>query len=141
VVESSRQLCFGIDASGLVAADLQQKLSRAGFMCHSPVDNHLAMTHTALLGKSGVCVVVSRSGETCESLSVREVARSAGAVTVALTGSEQSSLARRADYSLVAAGHEQGLRPAALSSRIGQLFVIDCLFISVMQKTFEQTSS
>lgn len=141
IARSSRVLCFGIGASGLVAADLQQKLSRAGFICHSPTDNHLALTDAALLGHSDVIMVVSHSGETPEAVSVLEVARRAGAVTVALTGSDRSALAQRATFSLIAAGHEQGLRPGALSSRIGQLFVVDCLFVSLTQKTFEETNA
>lgn len=141
IARASRILSFGIGASGLVAADFQHKLTRAGFICSSPSDIHLAVTDATLLKDQDVALIVSHSGETHESLNVLDVAGDAGAVTVALTGSERSTLARKADYSLIAAGHERGLRPGALSSRIGQLFVVDCLFVSLTQKTFETTSA
>lgn len=141
IVGARRIICFGIAASGLVADDFQQKLTRAGFICHCPTDIHLAVTEAALLQKGDVAVVVSHSGETREALQVLEVAAKSGAITVVLTGSEQSSLANRADHLLIAAGHERGLRPGALSSRIGQLFVVDCLFVSVAQKTFDTASA
>lgn len=141
ITRASRTVSFGIAASGLVASDFQQKLTRAGFICSSPSDIHLAVTEAALLQDQDVVLIVSHSGETHESLDVLDVARGAGAVTVALTGSERSTLARKADYSLIAAGHERGLRPGALSSRIGQLFVVDCLFVSLTQKTFDATGA
>lgn len=140
LARSTRSLCFGLAASGLVAADLAQKLTRGGFVCHSPTDIHLAHTQAALLKHGDAAIVISHSGETTESVRVLETAQRAGAVTVAITGSEQSTLADLADHTLVAAGHERGLRPAALSSRIGQLFVVDCVFVALTQRTYAQTN-
>jgi len=140
IAHSHRVLCFGVGASGLVAADVQQKLSRAGLICHSPADNHLALTDAALLGPADVAIVVSHSGETAESLSVLQIARECGATTVGLTGSDQSALAKSATFVLIAAAHERGQRPGATVSRFGQLFVVDCLFVALTQRTFERTS-
>ncbi|WP_247828180.1 MurR/RpiR family transcriptional regulator [Arthrobacter antioxidans] len=141
LARANRILSFGVGASGLVAADLQQKLTRAGFICHSPADLHLGMTEAALLGAPAVAVIVSDSGETREALAVLEVAAGAGAVTIALTGAETSSLARTADYPLIAAGSERGPRPGALSSRIGQLLVVDCLFVALTHQDFASSDA
>lgn len=53
---------YGVAASGLVAADMSQKLLRIGLSSHPFSDAHLALTSAALLKTGDVAVAISCSG-------------------------------------------------------------------------------
>jgi DNA-binding MurR/RpiR family transcriptional regulator len=137
VAGARRVSVFGVGASGLVAADMAQKLLRIGVAAHAFTDAHLALTAAALAGPSDVAIGVSCTGETPDVLEPMRTAREAGAVTVAITNHPRSSLAEAAAHVLVSAGRETAFRPGALASRISQLLIVDCVFVGVAQRTFE----
>ncbi|GAA3135177.1 MurR/RpiR family transcriptional regulator [Planomonospora alba] len=127
---------YGVGASGLVAADMAQKLMRIGLSAHAFTDAHLALTGAALARPGDVAFGISCTGETPDVLSPLLVARKGGAATVAITNNPRSSLAGLADHVLVSAGRETAFRPGALASRISQLLLVDCVFVGVAQRTF-----
>ncbi|GAA0407631.1 MurR/RpiR family transcriptional regulator [Microbispora corallina] len=132
-----RVAVYGVGASGLVAADMAQKLLRIGVAGHAFTDVHLALTGAALAGPGDVSVGVSCSGETPDVLEPIGTARAAGATTVAITNNPRSTLAGLADHVLVSAGRETAFRPGALASRISQLLIVDCVFVGLAQRTFD----
>ena len=76
------------------------------------------------------------------------MARRHGARTIAVTNFPLSPLAKSADIVLTTAARETTYRSGAMSSRIVQLMVIDCLFIGVAQsvlpdarKALEETAT
>ncbi|WP_083501833.1 MurR/RpiR family transcriptional regulator [Sphaerimonospora mesophila] len=137
LTRARRVSVYGVGASGLVAADMAQKLLRIGVHCHAFTDVHLALTGAALSGAGDVSVGVSCSGETPDVLEPMRTARAAGAATVAITNNPRSTLAATADHVLVSAGRETAFRPGALASRISQLLIVDCVFVGVAQRAFE----
>ena len=124
---------YGIGASGLVAQDLTQKLSRIGLDCRAHTEHDAAMVSACLLGPLDVAIGVSHSGENPGTVQPLALARRAGAATAAITGAARSALAHQADHLLVTAGREFGFRSAAMASRTGQLLVVDGIFIGVAQ--------
>ncbi|SFK61745.1 transcriptional regulator, RpiR family [Streptosporangium canum] len=132
---------YGVGASGLVAADMAQKLMRIGRSSHAFTDAHLALTSAALLGEGDVTVGVSCTGETPDVIAPMRVAQKAGAATVAITNNPRSSLAELAEHVLVSAGRETAFRPGALASRISQLLIVDCIFVGIAQRTFETSDA
>ncbi|MEV8635474.1 MurR/RpiR family transcriptional regulator [Streptosporangium sp. NPDC051023] len=132
---------YGVGASGLVAADMAQKLMRIGLCSHSFTDAHLALTSATLLRPGDVAAGVSCGGETPDVLALLKAARKAGATTVAITNNPRSSLAGLAEHVLVSAGRETVFRPGALASRISQLLIVDCVFIGVAQRTFDASEA
>lgn len=124
---------FGQAASSLTAQDLLLKLSRIGFSVAHSADPHLAVTTAALRSVDDVAIAFSHSGETRETVRALEVARDAGALAVAVTNVEDSSLALAADVVLLTHAHESPFRMAAMSSRIAQLALVDVLFVRVVQ--------
>ncbi|MFC4061686.1 MurR/RpiR family transcriptional regulator [Planomonospora corallina] len=136
VAGARRVNVHGVGASGLVAADMAQKLLRIGLSAHAFTDAHLALTGAALARTGDVAFGISCTGETPDVLSPMLVARKGGAVTVAITNNPRSSLAGLADHVLVSAGRETAFRPGALASRISQLLLVDCVFVGVAQRTF-----
>ncbi|MEV0585677.1 MurR/RpiR family transcriptional regulator [Nonomuraea sp. NPDC050310] len=128
---------YGVSASGLVAADMAQKLMRIGLSCHAFNDAHLALTSAVLLKPGDVAIGISTSGETPDVLEPLRRAAEAGATTVAITNNPRSTIAELAEHVLISAGRETEFRPGALASRISQLLVVDCVFVGVAQRTYE----
>jgi DNA-binding MurR/RpiR family transcriptional regulator len=138
VVGAGRVDIYGIGASALVGADLHQKLHRIGLVSFSWSDPHLALTAAAVLRPGDVAVGISHTGTTIDTVDALRVARARGATTVALTNFDGSPLVAEADHTLLTAARETTFRSGAMSSRIAQLAVIDCLFAGVAQRSYEQ---
>ncbi len=124
---------FGQAASSLTAQDLQQKLARIGCSVAHSADPHLALTTASLRTSDDVVVAFSHGGETVEVLRAVEIARDAGALTVAVTSAADSTLALACDVVLRTHANESPFRMAAMSSRIAQLVLVDILFVRVVQ--------
>jgi DNA-binding MurR/RpiR family transcriptional regulator len=129
---------YGVGASSLVGMDLAQKLLRIGMIAHSHTDPHLAVTNAVQLRSGDVAIAITHSGSTGDVIEPLRVAFDHGATTVAITGRPDSPVTQYADHVLTTStARESELRPAAMSSRTGQLLVVDCLFIGVAQRTYE----
>lgn len=130
---------YGVGASAFVAADLQQKLHRIGLTCFVWSDTHTALTSAAVLRVGDVALGISHTGATAETIEALREARKRGAATAALTNFARSPITEVADHVLTTAVRETTYRSGAMASRIGQLTVIDCLFIGVAQSRLDQT--
>lgn len=128
---------FGIGGSGIVAVDLQRKLSRIGRVAIEWPESHAAWVAASVLGSGAVAIAVSHSGSTVDTVEFLRLARASGAETIAITNHEQSPLAKAADVVLRTSARESSFRSGALGSRIAQLMVADCLFIGVAQSQFD----
>ncbi|HET7304525.1 MAG TPA: MurR/RpiR family transcriptional regulator [Segeticoccus sp.] len=132
--QASRVDVYGVGASGLVAADLQQKLHRIGCLSFAWSDSHLALTSAALLGRRDVAIAISHTGATKETMEAAAMARERGAAVVTITNFPLSPLAQASDMVLTTAARETALRSGATASRIAALTVIDCLYIAVAHR-------
>ncbi|MFF9059826.1 MurR/RpiR family transcriptional regulator [Streptomyces sp. NPDC014882] len=138
VAAARRTDVYGVGASGLVAQDLVQKLLRIGLMAHAHSDPHLAVTNAVQLRTGDVAVAITHSGTTRDVVEPLRVAFEQGATTVAITGRPGGAVTQYADQVLTTStARESELRPAAMSSRTGQLLVVDCLFVGVAQRTYD----
>lgn len=139
VEKAQRILLFGIGASHFVAQDLHHKLFRVGRNAFLMMDAHEAWSAALLSPKQTVAIGFSHSGMTADTVQFLDLARQNGALTVAVTGSADSPLARAADERLIAHARESTLRAGAMVSRIAQLALVDCLFLGVARLGYEQT--
>lgn len=130
---------FGVGASAFVGLDVQQKLVRIGRTTLNWSDSHAAWTSAATLDAECVAIAVSHSGATVDTIEFLDIARGAGATTIALTNHGGSALAAVADIVLTTAARETAFRSGALGSRIAQLMVVDCLFIGVAQARYDES--
>jgi DNA-binding MurR/RpiR family transcriptional regulator len=135
LVGARRVQLIGIGASGLVAMDMAQKLTRIGMWCSACTSEDDALVQVSLLEPGDVVVAFSHSGETAAVADA--VTRAAGGrtTTVAVTAGAQSSLARAAAHTVLVAGREDGFRSAAMASRMSQLLIVDALYVGVLQRT------
>jgi DNA-binding MurR/RpiR family transcriptional regulator len=132
---------YGVGASAFVALDLQQKLHRIGLTCFAWSDTHNALTSAAVLQAGDVAIGISHTGATSETVEALREARRRGATTAALTNFARSPITEIADHVLTTAVRETTYRSGAMASRIGQLTVIDCLFIGVAQRHLDQAKA
>lgn len=136
---AQRILLFGIGASHFVAQDLQHKLFRIGRNVFLLADTHEAWSAALVSPKGTVALGFSHSGSTADTVRYLQIAREAGAFTVAITGSPDSPLAKAAEERLISHARESRLRAGAMVSRIAQLAIVDCLFLGVARQSYDET--
>ena len=132
---------YGVGASGFVALDLQQKLQRIGRPAFAWPDPHMAITSAALRGAGDVAVGLSHTGTTVDTIDALREARAHGATTVAVTNFPWSPITEVADFVLLTAARETAFRSGAMTSRIAQLTVVDCLFVVLAQRDLPATKA
>jgi DNA-binding MurR/RpiR family transcriptional regulator len=130
---------YGVGASGFVAVDLQVKLQRINRPAFAWPDPHMAATSAALRGEGDVAIGVSHTGTTVDTIDALAEARSHGATTVAITNFPWSPITEVADHVLVTAARETAFRSGAMTSRIAQLTVVDCVFVTLAQRDLPAT--
>ncbi|MEC5181436.1 MurR/RpiR family transcriptional regulator [Arthrobacter sp. CG_A4] len=132
-------LIYGVGAGAIVADDLRYKLFRIRRSAVSFRDQHDALMGAALMGPDDVAIAFSHSGRTRETLEFLRRARASGATTVAVSNAAGSPIVQEADLSLFTVVRETAFRSGAMVSRIAQLSVVDCLFVSVARLSYEST--
>jgi DNA-binding MurR/RpiR family transcriptional regulator len=130
---------YGVGASGYVAVDLQMKLQRIARPAFAFPDPHMAITSAALRERGDVAVGLSHTGTTVDTIDTLREARSHGATTVAVTNFPWSPITEVADLVLLTAARETAFRSGAMTSRIAQLTVVDCLFVTLAQRDLPTT--
>jgi DNA-binding MurR/RpiR family transcriptional regulator len=139
VVKARRIDIYGVGASAFVAMDLQQKLHRIELISYAWPDPHAAVTSAALLGRGDLAIGISHTGRTGDTIASLLEAGSRNATTVAITNFPGSPIARVADHVLTTAARETTFRSGAMASRIAALSVVDCLFVAVAMRNYQQT--
>lgn len=129
VAAAGKVLVIGVGPSSPVAQDAAYRLRMLGVNVDSPVDSLTQHLGAGLLRKGDVCLVVSHTGATRETLLAAETSLSAGATVIAITSFARSPLTKLAHHSLVSGGQGSGVRVEAMASRLAHLAVIDALHV------------
>ncbi|WP_188454729.1 MurR/RpiR family transcriptional regulator [Virgibacillus oceani] len=132
ILEAERVEFFGSGGSALVALDAYHKFIRSGIQVSSNLDSHMQLMSASQLTDKDAAVLISHSGSTKDMLDVLQVLKEKGVKTIAITNFAKSPLTKEADISLYTVAEETDFRSEALSSRIGQLSIIDALYTNVM---------
>jgi len=122
---------IGFGGSAAVAMDAQHKFFRVGIPCTWQDDPHMQVMSAALMGPRSVVVAISHSGSTKDVVETLEIAKRAGATTIAIVSHRKAPVATTADIALCAHARETGFKPEPMSSRIAYLSVIDVLSVGV----------
>jgi DNA-binding MurR/RpiR family transcriptional regulator len=130
---STRILVSGVGTSQPIAVDAAYRLQLAGLPTFYLDDTHRQHVAATLLTRGDLCLTVSHTGQTQETLTVTRAAREAGATTVAISSFAHSPLAQICDVVLVAGSAETGYRLEAMTSRFLHLAVIDALYVAVAE--------
>ncbi len=122
---------IGFGGSAPVAMDAYHKFFRIGIPCGWQDDPHMQVMSAALMGPRSVVVAISHSGSTKDVVETLEIARQAGATTIAIVSHRKAPVATTADVALCVHARETGFKPEPMSSRIAHLSVIDVLSVGV----------
>lgn len=130
LAKAKRIECYGQGSSGIVAADAQHKLFRAGTPTIAYSDPHVHSVAAALLAKGDVVLAISQRGTSTALIRSVQLARMAGASIIALTprGTPLASLAQVL-LAIDMAQDQDPYRP--ISTRLAHLAVIDMLAVGL----------
>lgn len=129
---------FGIGASYLAAKDLQQKMMRVGKLSLAFEDYHLQILQARNMKPKDLAIVFSYSGQTDEMVRCSEQIKEVGATLISITRFGQSKVATLADYNLYIASNEPLRRSGAMTSRLAQLYMVDMIYLSYINHSYEQ---
>jgi RpiR family transcriptional regulator, carbohydrate utilization regulator len=130
LAEARRIEFYGHGNSGIVAMDAQHKFFRLGLPAIAYNDSHVHVMSASLLGPRDSVICISRSGRTVELVRTAEILaeRQVPFVSIAPDG---SSLADLATVNIHIDFDEDPDVYTPMSSRLGQLTIIDILAVSV----------
>ena len=125
---------FGVGASGLVCSDIYFKLSRIGKNIVYHTDSHIQLASLSNATENDLVIGVSYSASTREVNAAFEIAKQRGIPTVSITGQGNGNLDALSTYCLKVPRHEKSIRSAAITSRNDSLFLVDLLYLGLLQK-------
>lgn len=127
-------LFVGVGTSAPLCQDAAYRFGAIGIGAQAPADVHVQHVRARRLTPGDVCVAVSHTGSTHETLQTAGGAAAAGATVVAITSFARSALTEMADCTIVAGARELGFRLEAMASRLAHLAVLDALLVAVADR-------
>ena len=125
---------FGMAGPGIVAKDAHNKFFRLGISCAYYTDPQMQNMSAALMDSKSVLVIISHSGAIKDQIEAMEIAKAAGASTIAIVSHRKSPAAKMANIPLCVYARESSFKPEPISARIAAICVIDVLFVGVALK-------
>jgi RpiR family carbohydrate utilization transcriptional regulator len=138
LARSERVLVAGVGTSAPLAADAAYRLSAIGIAADAYADVHVQHFHARRLGPDDVCLAVSHTGSTRETLDVVGAARAAGASTAAITSFARSPLTELVDHTILAGTREVSFQLEAMASRLAHLALLDALLVATAERDPER---
>lgn len=138
-IATARQVLFvGVGTSAPLAQDAAYRFRTIGVQADAPADVHVQHVAARLLRKGDVCVAITHTGATRETVMTLQSAQIVGATTIAVTSFARSSISKSADLVLVSGGPEQSFRHEAMASRLAHLCLLDALYVAVAMRSQAQ---
>jgi DNA-binding MurR/RpiR family transcriptional regulator len=131
MARAGRIVFHGFGGSAVVAMDAHHKFFRTGIRCECISDAHMAVMAASMMHEGQVFLAISHSGASRDIVEVLDVAKNAGATTIAIVSHGRSPVSKVADITLRVASPEVGVRFEPMSSRIAQLCIVDILAVGV----------
>ena len=124
--------------AGLAVKPMLEKL------CHIPVTVDIASEfryREPLIDKHTLCIYISQSGETADTIAALKLSKSKGATTIAISNVIGSSITREADYTIYThAGPEIAVASTkAYTSQITLLTLLTLYFAEVLESASSET--
>jgi RpiR family carbohydrate utilization transcriptional regulator len=129
-----RVLVVGVGTSAPLAQDAAYRFRAIGLEVEAPADAHVQHVSARLLVPADVCLAISHTGSTRETLASVEAAKQAGSRTILITSFLRSPLADAAEVVLTAGSREVSFHLEAVASRLAHLAVIDALLVAVAER-------
>jgi DNA-binding MurR/RpiR family transcriptional regulator len=139
--QARRVLVLGVGTSAAVAQDAGYRFRTVGLQAEAPADSHVQHVAARLLGEGDVCLSISHTGSTRETVGAVESAAAAGATTIAITSFVRSPVTDVATISLTAGTRELSFRLEAMASRLAHMAVVDALLVAVAERDPERAQA
>lgn len=132
--QARRVFTFGVGASGMVCNDIYFKLSRIGKNVVYHTDPHIQLASLSSATPEDLVIGISYSGTTREVQSALGIARERSIPSISITGLGNTQLDSLSTYSLKVPRHEKTIRSAAITSRNDSLFLVDLIYLRLLQR-------
>ncbi len=132
ILSAKRVLIYGLGNSAAVAMDFAHKLLRIGYDAVAYSDNHMQAISAAHVDAGCVVVGISHSGSSRDIIDSLNIAKSNGAITVAITNIGKSPIYKVVDYALRTVSDETTYSIFGMNARIAQLALIDAIYCYII---------
>ena len=132
--DADRVYCLGSGGSMVMAMEAWARFSTATSRFVHIADAHMQVMAASLCTQKDVILYFSYSGSTKDMEDVMEIARKQGARIILVTHFPRSKAAGYADVVLLCGYNESPLQSGSIAAKIGQLFIIECLYYGFCQK-------
>ncbi len=129
IAKSKRLICFGVGSSGFMACDAALRFAQLDIQAEGYADSYQMLMQALRLGKGCVAMGISHSGSSHDVVKSLRIARENGALTIGISNYMQSPLHECSDIFLCSSFEESRVKAAALSSRVAQVTIVDCLYL------------
>ncbi|MCR5161788.1 MAG: MurR/RpiR family transcriptional regulator [Lachnospiraceae bacterium] len=131
---AERVYCFGSGGSMVMAMEAWARFSTASPNFVHIADSHMQVMAAALCTQKDVILFFSYSGSTKDMEDVLDIAKKRGAKIIVVTHFVKSKAAEFADVVLVCGYNESPLQSGSIAAKVGQMFIIECLFYGFCQR-------
>jgi RpiR family carbohydrate utilization transcriptional regulator len=128
---------YGIGGSGPLAYDAYHKFMKLGIPAVWLCDSDLMAMSSSLLLPGDVAIGISHTGASRDVCDAMELAQKAGATTICVTHRATSPITKVSNIKLYTAAAETAFGSDAMSSRIGQLSIIDTLYVGIALSNYD----
>jgi DNA-binding MurR/RpiR family transcriptional regulator len=136
-----RVLFAGVGTSAPLVTDAAYRFAAIGVHAEAFADVHVQHFHARRLGAGDLCLAVSHTGSTRETLEVVRAARDGGATTAAITSFARSPLTELVDHTILAGTREVSFQLEAMASRLAHLALLDALLVATAEREPERAES
>lgn len=132
---------FGVGASSVIAADIEQKLMRIGKKVIYNNDLHIQMTFTQSMSEDDVALIISYSGTTRGIVDITKILNAKNIKIISITQLNPNTISKNSTISLKVPHEEEELRIGAISSRISSFVLTDLLYYGVFKNNYNKNKN
>jgi len=126
--DADRVFCFGQGGSMVMAMEAWARFSTATSRFIHIEDSHMQVMSIALATEKDVILFFSYSGSTKDMEDIMRIAKERHVSIILVTHFPNSRATEYADVILLCGYNESPLQSGSVAAKIGQLFIIECLF-------------
>jgi RpiR family carbohydrate utilization transcriptional regulator len=129
--EAKQIYIFASGNSIPLAMDFRFRLTKIGLLCRFAVEPTLQEMSATLATEDDVAVGISQTGSSKDTIHCMDLARKAGAMTIALTNHSRSPLADISDICLVTAVRQGIFREEEMASSLAAMMLIEAIYVGI----------
>ncbi len=138
---ADRVYCLGQGGSMVMAMEAWARFSTATSRFVHIEDAHMQIMHISLATERDVVLFFSYSGSTKDMEDIMSLAKQRGVPIILVTHFRRSRAAEFADVILLCGYNESPLSSGSVAAKVGQLFLIECLFYCFCKRNPELYSA